>query len=502
MTSDHLAAPLLAVDGLSKRFGATQALDRVSLSIRPAEVHALVGENGAGKSTLVRLLAGMLAPDGGTMRFDGQSVRFGSPRAALDSGLGFIHQDFDLAPNLSVAANLLLNHEPTRVAGWIDRRSEREIAARLLERVGVELDLDQPVGELDAVHRQLLAIARSLGRSCRILVMDEPTSALAEEDIARLLALIRRLRQQGTTVLYISHRLEEIFAVCDRVTVLRDGRHAGTLDVGACTSAEVVGLMTGRDVAAAPDQHPPAPGAALLQVTELRTRRLRGLSFSLAQGEVLGLYGLKGSGRAALARALFGLEARTGGALHVGGAAVAIRRPRDAIRLGLAYAGRDRKQSGLIPNLDVGENLTIAALDRFSRLGFLRRRRERRAVSELLERFRVRTAGPHQPIGSLSGGNQQKLILARWLLIGPRVLILDEPTAGIDVGAKSDIYGLIRTLAAKGMGVLLITSEMPELLQLSDRVLVMHEGRWAGQFTRDQVSERAVMQAIFASAVG
>lgn len=495
------ASPLLRVKEVSKRFGATMALDRVSLDLRAGEVHALVGENGAGKSTLVRILAGMLHPDSGGVFIDGVR-QVDSPAATQTPQLAFIHQDFDLAPNLTVAENLLLNREPARFGGLLDRKRARREAQACLAAAGIDIDIERLAGELSVAERQMVAVARCLRQAARLLVMDEPTSALPPDDIEALLGLITRVTTSGTAVLFISHKLDEVFRIGQRVTVLRDGRVVGTQETTQTSVDEVVAMMVGRKLGALAGRATRPRGAPLLELRGLHSPgRFEKVDLSLARGEVLGLYGLKGAGRMAVARALFGLDPDRGGELRLDGAPVRVDSPRAAIRMGLAYVSRDRKTQGLFPNLGVGENLSIAALPSLARCGFVRRRQEQDAVTALLERLQVRMAGLNDPVTELSGGNQQKVMLARWLLTGPRVMILDEPTAGIDIGARFEIYELIDALAAEGLGVLLLSSDLPELLGLSDRVLVMHEGRILADLARAEASEEAVMRAIHGGAL-
>jgi ribose transport system ATP-binding protein len=496
--------PLLQVESLSKHYDGTAALDRVDFEIRPAEVVALVGENGAGKSTLVKILTGVTAAGAGTVRIDSRAVAIRSPADARDLGIAVVHQDFDLAPNLTVAENLLLGREPHSVPGFVDRRRERAMARQLLAQVGLEVDSDTLVNELGVAQRQLVAIAKSLGRlpasPVRLLILDEPTSALAADDIEHLLDLVRKQRAAGTAVLLISHKLDEVFRVADRVSVFRDGRHVGTREAAATNSAAIVPLMVGRDLKLRTHREAPTGGEVLLDVIGLRAPGLAGpVDLSLRAGEILGLYGLKGAGRIDLLRALFGLQKPVAGEVRLDGRTLRIRSPQDAIRGGIGWVCRDRTELGLFGNLDVGENLTIAALASLARSGIVIRSAERRAIEESVQRLGIKTAGARQAITSLSGGNQQKVLLARWLLCRPRLLILDEPTAGIDVGAKSEIYALMQELSAQGIGILLVSSDLPEVLELSDRVLVMHAGALVGALDRAEANEERVMQLIHRS---
>jgi ribose transport system ATP-binding protein len=495
---------LLQVESLSKHYDGTAALDSVDFEIRAAEVIALVGENGAGKSTLVKILTGVIEADAGSVRIDSRAVTIRSPADARALGIAVVHQDFDLAPNLTVAENLLLGREPHLVPGFVHRRRERAMARQLLAQVGLEVDPDTLVNELGVAQRQLVAIAKSLGRlpasPVRLLILDEPTSALAADDIEHLLDLVRKQRAAGTAVLLISHKLDEVFRVADRVSVFRDGRHVGTREAAATDSAAIVPLMVGRDLKQRTHREAPMGGEILLDVIGLRAPGLaEPVDLSLRAGEILGLYGLKGAGRIDLLRALFGLQKQVAGEVRLDGRTLRIRSPQDAIRGGIGWVCRDRTELGLFGNLDVGENLTIAALASLARSGIVIRSAERRAIEESVQRLGIKTAGARQAITSLSGGNQQKVLLARWLLCRPRLLILDEPTAGIDVGAKSEIYALMQELSAQGIGILLVSSDLPEVLELSDRVLVMHAGALVGALDPAEANEERVMQLIHRS---
>jgi len=491
------AQPLLQAQGVSKQYDGKFALEHVDLRIAAGEVVTLAGENGAGKSTLVKILAGALPSEGGRIDIDGRRASIRSPADARALGIAVVHQDFDLAPNLTVAENLVLGEEPQALGPFISRRRQGAMARARLAAVELNVDAGRLVGELGAAQRQLVAIARAVASPVRLLILDEPTSALAAADIEHLLGLIGRLRAGGTAVLFITHKLDEALRVSDRICVLRDGRNAGDCAVAETSREEIVSLMVGRELQDRQHRDVSIGREPMLTARNVEAAGLsRPVSLSLHPGEILGLYGLKGAGRIALLRALFGLKPLTGGTVLVAGREVRLRSPRDAIRAGLGWVCRDRKELGLFANLDVGENLSIAALGRLARGGLIRPRAERAVVEESIERLGVKTTGIHQPITALSGGNQQKVLLARWLMCRPRVLILDEPTAGIDVGAKSEIYGLIHRLTAEGMGILLVSSELPEVLALSDRVQVMHEGAVRGELTRTQASEAAVMALI------
>jgi len=489
--------PLLEIESLSKQYDGRYALENVRFGIRPGEVLALAGENGAGKSTLARIIAGVISADSGRMTMDGREVAIRSPSDARNLGIAVVHQDFDLAPNLTVAENLVLGAEPECLPGFVHLRRLRDMALRQLATVGLAIDPDALVGQLGVAERQLVAIARTISTPVRLLVLDEPTSALAADDIEHLLGLVDQQRAAGTAVLFISHKLDEVFRVSDRISVFRDGRNAGIRETAGTDAGEIISMMVGRELTSRAHREVPVADTPSLSVRGLRARGLRGpVSLSLRAGEILGLYGLKGAGRIDLLRALFGSEVPEAGEVRLDGKLLQIRSPADAIRAGIAWVCRDRKELGLFGNFDLKENLSIAALDSMASGGFVDSRAERKAVQEYVGRLGIRTTGSGQAITALSGGNQQKVLLARALLCAPKILILDEPTAGIDVGAKSEIYALMHEMSAKGLGILLVSSELPEVLALSDRVLVMHEGALAGALDRLEATEERVMQLI------
>ncbi len=492
-------SPLLEMRSVSKRFSGVQALSDVHFRVERGEIHALVGENGAGKSTLIKILSGLYSRDAGSIFLEGREVSFRDPLECLLAGIAVIYQDFDLAPNLTVEENLLLGKEPARWS-FLRRRRMAELAAEYMSAVDRHIAIGALVGSLTVAQRQRVAIAKALSSKARLLVMDEPTSALAAEEIKRLLELIRELKQGGTSVVYISHKLDEVFAVADRITVLRDGKYITTRETAQTSRGEIVSLMVGRQLQDFFARQSHAEGEVVLAVNRLgRKGAFSDLSFQLHRGEVLGLYGLKGAGRSELARVIFGLDRRDGGEILLEGAAVDFGSAHDAVRHRLGLIPEDRKKQGIFPNMDVKENASLVSLDDLSARGFLKKKEEQVLVGEYVRRLAIRTAGLGQPILDLSGGNQQKVILARWLAIKPRVLILDEPTAGIDVGAKAEIYRLIAELAAQGLGLLLISSELPEVLAVSDRILVMHEGRLVAEMSAGEASEERIMRHIHSS---
>ena len=481
-------------DGVSKAFPGVQALRDVTFEVRAGACHAWCGENGAGKSTLAKVLAGVQAHDSGRLWLDGVERRFRGPREALLAGVALVHQELALCPNLSVAENLCLGALPARGA-FVSRAETRRRARRLLGDVGVALDVDARLGGLSPGQRQLVQIAAACGGGARVILFDEPTSSLSEVEAQQLEALVRRLLAQGVTCIYVSHRMREIFRLCDTVTVLRDGRHVVTRPLQGLDEGALVRLMIGREVGEHSPQHLRAePGAELLRVERLSSPgRFHDVSFALRAGEVLGLAGLVGAGRSELAQALFGLDPQARGEVFVDGAPLRLAGPREALGRGVGLVPEERQRQGLVLGQSGRANATLPILPRLSRLRFVRRAQERALVGEYFGRLRVRGA-PEAPVAGLSGGNQQKIVLARWLLARSRVLILDEPTRGVDVGAKAEIHALIDELAASGKAVLLISSELPELLRLSTRVLVLRAGRVAGELARAEAGEESVLR--------
>lgn len=491
--------PRVEFVSITKRFEGVAALDDVTLSVGSGECHALVGENGAGKSTLVKLLAGIHRPDAGRMLVDGRTVEFSSPADALAVGIAIVHQELAFAPDLSVAENLAMGRYPSRGL-LLDRRAMRRRGEAALARIGANLDASAPMCSLSVAQEQLVQIALAVDRGARILIFDEPTSSLSEVEAQRLFALIRDLAAGGTTILYVTHRLPEVFALCDRIHVLRDGRLIQTLPTSDATTEKLVALMIGRalDVSVAgPPQGP--PGELLLEVEGLSSPAgFRDVGFGVRAGEIVGLAGLVGAGRSEIALALFGLDTSVRGTLRVCGRALLDGRrrhsPRAAIAAGLSLVPEDRKRQGLVLSMSAFANWSLPVLHRFSRRGLLDRARERREAQQALSALDVRGASLQQPVATLSGGNQQKVVLGKWLGVGGRVLIVDEPTRGVDVGAKAAIHALLVGLAREGAAVLLISSELPELLALSSRVLVMRAGRLVAELPREQLSQERLMR--------
>jgi ribose transport system ATP-binding protein len=491
--SSQLPSPLLAVRGIGKSFLGVRVLAGVDLDVRPGEVHAVVGENGAGKSTLMKVVSGVYAPDEGTLEFRGRRHTFHGPRDAQRAGIGIVHQDFNLLPERTVAENVYLGREPLR-RGLVDRGAMLDGTAALLASIGEgSLPADARVGRLGVARQQVVEIVKALALDARLLIMDEPTAALAEHEVEQLYALVRRLQEQRIGVLYISHRLTEVFDLSGRITVLKDGRRVTTVDTTATSADDLVRHMVGREMSHYfPDRAKPGEvGPVRLAVRAGGNRELRDIRLELRAGEVLGVGGLQGSGRSALARALFGVSPFTGGEVTLDGAPVRLRSPRAAIRAGIAYVTEDRKREGIVTRQSVLDNALLAgrAVGR-GRNAFVTR------VREILAAVDVRSAGDGQEIRFLSGGNQQKVVLARWLALGPRILLFDEPTRGIDVGAKAAIHDLVRQLARDGAAVMMISSELPELLGMSDRILVMRDGRIAGVLPAGATEEDVVALAV------
>jgi inositol transport system ATP-binding protein len=504
--------PLLRMAGIAKGFPGVQALSGVDFEVRGGEVMALLGENGAGKSTLLKILAGAQAPDSGTIAFDGAEVGLADPQAAQALGIVTIYQEFNLIPSLTIAENVFIGREPTRM-GLVDWPAMRRATAAITREVGLELDPARLVADLSVAEQQMVEIARALSMEAKLVVMDEPTSALSDHEVRRLFAIVRGLKARGIAVVFVTHRLDEVVALCDRITVLRDGRLVGAADVADVTVDGIVRMMVGREVDSLfrrRGRH--REGEVALEVRGLSRGRdprdphavlLHDVSFAVRRGEILGLAGLVGAGRTEVARAVFGADPLQAGAVLVDGRAARIRSPADAIAAGIGLVPEDRKQQALFLSLAVRANLSVAALGRLSRaFGLVDGRRERGLVEEYRRKLNIRMAGPEQAIANLSGGNQQKVVLARWLALQPKVLIVDEPTRGIDVAAKAEVHHLLYELADAGIAVVAISSELPEVMTVSDRIVTMREGRVTGELAREEASEERLMQLMTLGAEG
>ena len=482
-------------DGVTKRFPGVAALDRVSFAIAAGSCHALCGENGAGKSTLGKLLAGIYTPDEGRIIISGEPVRFNGPTDALKSGVAMVHQELSFCENLSVAENLCLGSLPSS-RGFVSRREMRRRAEAMLAPIDASLDVTRAVGTLTIGQQQMLQIASAIGQGARLIVFDEPTSSLSQHEAERLYSLIGRLRDRRVTCIYVSHRLEEIFRLCDTVTVLRDGRHVATRPVAETDRAALVEMMIGRRLEDYFPTHVKAePGEELLRVAGLSSPAgFADVSFSLRAGEVLGFAGLVGAGRSEVATALFGLDRQSTGKVWVRGQPASSVNAAHAIALGIGLVPEDRKRQGLVLSMDVLNNATLSILPTLARLGFITRGGERQVAQPFFERLRVKSPRLDTPVAALSGGNQQKIVLTKWLAARCPVLILDEPTRGVDVGAKAEIHALIDELAAAGSAIILISSEMPEVLNLSTRILVFRSGRVVGELSRAEATQDALMR--------
>jgi ribose transport system ATP-binding protein len=501
---------LLQLEKIGKSFSGVPVLRDVDLELREGEVHVLAGENGAGKSTLIKIIAGAHTDYQGRMLLDGRPLRFKSPREASEYGVAVIHQEMSLIGGMSVVDNIFLGREKTRGFSWMDQAGEVRQAKTLLAELGLSVDLKKPLAEYPLALQQMIEVAKALAGRVRVLMMDEPTSALDEVEAARLFDIIRRMKEKGCGILFISHRLEEIYQLADRITVLRDGFFLGTFAAAALDPAELVRLMVGREI----KQHFPERrgwmGEEILGVEKFsvpdpsNTKKwaVRDIDFRLHEGEIIGLAGLRGSGKSELLQGLFGSYGRLPGRVRLAGAPARIRSPRQAMRNGLALLTGDRKATGIIPQMDVTSNISLASIRGLSPWGWMRFRREKEEARRLIGELAIRAVNPLVEARRLSGGNQQKVILARWLSARPRVFLLDEPTRGVDVGAKHEIYELLNRLTAEGAGIVLTASELPELLALSDRILVLHRGALTAEFAREEFSQEKVTHASLGGPAG
>ncbi len=489
------AAVRASLAGVSKSFAATQALTDVSLDLRAGEVHALVGENGAGKSTLVKILAGVHQPDSGTIRVDGEPRIIAGPAQARALGIAVVHQEPRLFPDLTVAENVFIGHAPSGPLRTVDWGAMRRQARTLFEELDVRFDVQAQVRGMSMADQQLIEIAKALSVEAGVLILDEPTASLSAHEVDRLFTIVRGLRDRGVAVLFVSHRLDEVFELCDRATVLRDGRHVVTAATSEMTTADLVRHMVGRSVSLFPKVESPI-GDVLLEVRGLtREVAFRDVSFSVRAGEILGLAGLIGAGRTEIARVLFGVDRADAGEIRLDGALVSFASPSEALAAGIAYVPEDRHQDGLVLDFSIASNVSLPILHRLFPGLFIQRSREVALGSRYVEELRIRSTGVEQMAGALSGGNQQKVVLAKWLATEPRVLILDEPTRGIDIGAKVEVHRIISELAASGLAIILISSDLPEVLAMSDRILVLHEGAIRAEIARNDANEEAVMFA-------
>jgi rhamnose transport system ATP-binding protein len=499
----EVQAPILELEDAAKSYGAVRALRDGTLALRSGEVRALMGENGAGKSTLVKLLAGVVRLDDGVMRVDGEPVDFHSPHDARDAGIAVIYQEPTLFPDLSIAENVVMGFHPLGSMRRIDRRSMRRRVQDLLDRLGVALDPDSPVRGLSIADQQIVEIAKALSFDARVLIMDEPTAALSGPEVERLFMVVRTLREHGAAVLFISHRLDEVFAICDTVTVMRDGAVVHDARIADMTPDEMVRRMVGRDLSALFPKQDAAVGELVLKVDRLtREGVFFDVSFEVRAGEIVALAGLVGAGRSEVARAIFGIDRADAGHVEMRGQRLPAGRPTAAMRAGIAFVPEDRRQQGLVLDLSIERNATMTRLGALTRFGLMQRAAESQVAREWATRLQLKFHRLQDPVGTLSGGNQQKVVLAKWLATNPKLLIVDEPTRGIDVGTKAEVHRLMSELAGSGLAVLMISSELPEVLGMADRVLVMHEGRLTGELSREQADEESVMRAATGQTVG
>jgi rhamnose transport system ATP-binding protein len=496
LSVDSKGVPRLTLDQAAKAFGAVQALVDGSIALFPGEAHALVGENGAGKSTLVKILAGVYQPDSGTLAIDGQPVILNGPNAAREAGISIIYQEPTLFPDLTVAENIFMGRQPLRAGRRIDRPAMNHSAGEIFTRLGVALDPQRQARGLSVADQQIVEIAKALSSNSNVLVMDEPTAALTMVEVERLFEVIRALRREGAAVLFISHRLEEVFASCQRVTIMRDGRFVRSALVGDITVDEIIRSMVGRDLDVLFPKTPAAVGEVVLQVDSLsREGVLHDISFSVRRGEIVALAGLVGAGRSEVARAIFGIDRRSAGVVTVRGKVLPNGSPLASMAAGVALVPEDRRQQGLVMDLGIDRNIALASLARLSRFGLISRTRERDLAATWASRLQLKFGRLRNTVSTLSGGNQQKVVLGKWLARDPSLLIIDEPTRGIDVGTKAEVHRILDGLVADGLGVLMISSELPEVLGMADRILVMREGRITAELARDEADEDSVMRA-------
>ncbi len=489
-----MAVPLLEMRDISKSFPGVRALDHVHFDLQRGEIHALMGENGAGKSTLIKILSGVYSLDAGEILLEGQRIEPRDPTHAQSLGISPVHQELNLEPYLSVAENIFLGRQCLNRAGLIDYRRMHREARAILSDLGMTLDTQALAGTLSVAERQMVAIARAVSIEARVVVLDEPTSPLTSHETELLFAIVRRLKARGLGIIYITHRLEEIFRLCDRVTVFRDGQYTATVPVAETNTAAIIAMMIGRDLKDLYRKGTATIGEPVLEVRHLSKQRLlHDISFTIRRGEIVGLAGLVGAGRTELARALFGDWRFDGGEVLLDGKPIRPASPQQAIEAGLGLVPEDRKEQGLVTGFSVRHNVSMATLRHLSPLGFINLGREKGLAAHFVERLAIRTPGIDQKVMYLSGGNQQRVVVAKWLATHPKVLIVDEPTRGIDVGAKAEIYGLLSDLAQQGVGILMISSDLPEVLAMSDRILVMHEGRLVGELPGTGATQEQVM---------
>ncbi len=486
---------ILKMEKISKAFPGVQALSKVDLEVYKGEILALVGENGAGKSTLMKILTGVYTKDEGKIIFKGKEIEPKNPHHAQQLGISMIYQEFNLVPNLDIATNIFLGNEPKRgkFLKVFDIKKAFKESEKLLEMIGLNISPDILIKDLTIAQQQMVEIAKALALKSELIIMDEPTSALAGKEVAKLFEIMKRLKNEGISIIFITHRLEEVFQIADRIVVLRDGQRVGELTCEENKIDEVIKLMVGRDVRVSPRIESKVDNV-ILEVKNLSSHAIKNINFSLRKGEVLGIAGLVGSGRTEIVRALFGADPKISGEIYIDGQKVEIKSPKDAVQLGIGLVPEDRKLQGLILSMALHENLSLPSLPSMFSNGIINFKREYKLVEDFVNRLRIRTPHIFQVVNNLSGGNQQKVVVAKWLALKPKVLILDEPTRGIDVGAKAEIHNLISELAKEGIGIILISSELPEILALSDRIIIISKGKITGELRREEANQEKIMQ--------
>lgn len=486
--------PLLMMKGITKTFPGVKALQDVELTLLAGEVHFLLGENGAGKSTIMKVLSGVYHKDSGEIWIEGSLADINSPRTAAAHGIGIIHQEMNLVPELTVWENIYLGREITDLFGFVKAGIMKEQTRMLLGKLGSDIDPEEAVSSLSIGEQQMVEIAKALSYETKILIMDEPTAALTDRETEKLFQIIRQLAASGVGIVYISHRMEELFALSNRTTVLRDGTYVGTIETKDATFNDLIKMMVGRDMTTRFPKQVTSLGPEVLRVEGLsRQGELENISFSVRSGEIVGMAGLMGSGRTEVGRAIFGADLLEKGEIFIAGEKCIIHSPADAIRAGIGFITEDRKHQGLVLGMSVGENVSLASLAQFCANGFINDDKEEEMITENIKKLKIRTPGAAQLVKNLSGGNQQKVVIAKWLATNPKVLIMDEPTRGVDVGAKAEIYHIMNMLTAAGVGIVMISSELPEVLGMSDRVLVMHRGRLVAQMSVNEATQENIM---------
>jgi ribose transport system ATP-binding protein len=488
--------PVIEMKGISKSFSGNKVLDHVDFQLLPSEVHALMGENGAGKSTLIKILTGIYERNEGTVLVKGKEVHFHNPKEAEQSGIAVIHQELNIIPELTVYENMFLGKELTVGRfGFTKDKEMKKKTKEYLNRLGIEIDPNMEAGKLSVGQQQMIEIARAVAANTEVLIMDEPTAALTDREIEALFKVISSLKKQGVGIIYVSHRMEEIFQICDRISVLRDGQFIDVKEVAKTNFDEIVKLMVGRQLGDRFPERDTKIGQERFRVENVTSKgSFENIHFSVNQGEIIGIAGLMGAGRTEIMQAIFGYRHLDAGKLYIDGKEVTIKNPHDAIKAGIAFVTEDRKSQGLILDLSVRENFSITNLDKISAKGLISSQKEVSMVDEMIEKLRVKTSGRELSVKSLSGGNQQKIVIGKWLGMNPKILILDEPTRGVDVGAKKEIYQLINDLTKQGVSIIMVSSELPEILGMSDRILVIHEGKLAGVLDKSDASQEKIMQ--------